>query len=246
MARKFQLSTQVGASTYSQPAIDINSQQSIQKEKPRLKTSKDNSDPPTQASSASPLPTSSFMASSLSSPAVHQNRKQIPASLAKYFKTTIKAQKLMDPEDRICELDRNSHESELVYSRHPSHSGIHGMAWDQMSWSQARLWEQSQKGTIWILNSLCVFTVHDRPLSKEPQLMCCHVDPTLRVSRKNVRALNLKAGDVFEISITDVFNEREQRAHAGTDDVVYGSITLGFEQCKRGWVYILSQKVGKK
>jgi hypothetical protein len=76
--------------------------------------------------------------------------------------------------------------------------------------------------------------------------MCCHVDPTLRISRKNLPALNLKAGDVFEISITDVFNEREKCAHTETDDVVYDSITLGFEQCKREWVYILSQKVGKK
>lgn len=74
------------------------------------------------------------------------SKSSLPPSFGRYFKTTIKAQTLMDPEGRICELDRNSHERELVYICHPTYKGVNDTAWDEMNWSQARLWNQAQSG----------------------------------------------------------------------------------------------------
>ena len=71
------------------------------------------------------------------------NDRVIPASLSKYFKTTAKAQKLMDPEGRLCELDRQSQKLELVYS---THRAYRKGGWRQMQWSQAMLWKAAQDG----------------------------------------------------------------------------------------------------
>jgi hypothetical protein len=71
--------------------------------------------------------------------------KPIPTTLSKYFKTTAKARKLMDPEHRVCELDHQSHKLELVYSRH---SAYHKDAWRQLDWSQAMLWQTAQDGEL--------------------------------------------------------------------------------------------------
>jgi hypothetical protein len=70
--------------------------------------------------------------------------KEIPSILGKFFKTTSKARKLMDPEGRLCELDPNSHYRELVYNT------VDAKKWDEMSWTQASLYEAAQKGTLFI------------------------------------------------------------------------------------------------
>jgi hypothetical protein len=68
--------------------------------------------------------------------------KEVPSYLAKFFKTTSAARKLMDPEGRLCELDPDSHYRELVYST------MHQRQWDEMSWTQAKLYEAAQQGTV--------------------------------------------------------------------------------------------------
>ncbi|KIW00059.1 uncharacterized protein PV09_08403 [Verruconis gallopava] len=96
-------------------------------------------------------------------------KRQIPATFGKYFKTTQKAQRLMDPERRLCELDRGSNDRELVFSTHPAY----GEGWNEMTWSQALLWETAQN------------------------------DPTLRVARKSLESvkpgaeLNILETDMF-------------------------------------------------
>lgn len=67
----------------------------------------------------------------------------IPASLAKYFKTTAKAQRLMDADNRLCDLDSESNNTVLVYSIHP---GYHKGEFKWGDWSQKQLWEASQNG----------------------------------------------------------------------------------------------------
>jgi hypothetical protein len=89
------------------------------------------------------------------SPSLSPIGKQIPASLSKYFKTTAKAQRLMDPEGRICELDRKSRNSELVFSKHPDYPGVEGTDWDEINWSQRVLWEATQKG-MYVIHTLAI------------------------------------------------------------------------------------------
>lgn len=50
---------------------------------------------------------------------------------------------MMDPEGRICELDTNSHYRELVYATMDAKRH-----WDEMSWTQASLYEAAQKGML--------------------------------------------------------------------------------------------------
>jgi hypothetical protein len=70
------------------------------------------------------------------------SKKEVPSFLAKFFKTTSIARKLMDPEGRLCELSPSSHYRELVYST------VDARQWDEMSWTQASLYEAAQKGMI--------------------------------------------------------------------------------------------------
>lgn len=47
----------------------------------------------------------------------------------------------MDPEGRLCELDRSNAHRVLVYSKYPG-----DVDWDEMSWSQASLFKRAQEG----------------------------------------------------------------------------------------------------
>lgn len=69
------------------------------------------------------------------------SKNEIPSVLAKFFKTTSTARKLMDPEGRLCELNPCSHYRELVYNTVDN-------TWDEMSWTQASLYEAAQNGMI--------------------------------------------------------------------------------------------------
>jgi len=46
----------------------------------------------------------------------------------------------MDPEGRLCELKPDSHHRELVYSL------FFKRQWDEMSWTQAKLYDAAQQG----------------------------------------------------------------------------------------------------
>ena len=49
----------------------------------------------------------------------------------------------MDPDGRLCELDRMSHGLVLVYSIHPNY---HQNMWNQLFWTQKQLWYAAQDG----------------------------------------------------------------------------------------------------
>jgi len=136
--------------------------------------------------------------------------KAIPPNIAKHFNTTAKAKKLMDPEGRICELETKSHNRELVYNtvKPSKYTASH---WDEMSWSQATLYQAAQQ------------------------------DLTMRISRK---AINGNTN--LEIFTRDVFNspEREKYANKPNMDSSICAVTLGYAQCRRNYVYIISKKTG--
>lgn len=82
-------------------------------------------------------------------------KKAPPPSFSKFFKTTKNARKLMDPQARVCELDINDRKRVLVYSTPKVRAMrlVDAMPWnkagmDEMLWSQATLYEASQKGTV--------------------------------------------------------------------------------------------------
>ncbi|KAE9966517.1 hypothetical protein BLS_006954 [Venturia inaequalis] len=142
-------------------------------------------------------------------------KKPPPPSFSKFFKTTKNARKLMDPQERVCELDINDPNRVMVYATpevramHLNEAMPHNKeGLDEMLWSQPLLYESSQK------------------------------EPTLRITRKKVQ------GTYLEILHRDIFNGAEQREfddkpHMGSS---LAHFKLGFIQAhKHKYVYILSR-----
>lgn len=151
-------------------------------------------------------------------------KKEVPSFIGKFFKTTSTARKLMDPEGRLCELNPNSHYRELVYSTVDADA----RKWDEMSWTQASLYEAAQKG-------MTTIDIRVDLLSIIPMR---NIDPTMRVSRKKIDGRHL------EILQRHTFNEPELEQYADKPnmDAPLAAITLGYAQAKRAYVYIISRK----
>lgn len=64
----------------------------------------------------------------------------------------------------------------------------------------------------------------------------------MRVARQNLRELNLKPGDEHYIFARDLLNDRERQSEPADDDKPLEILKLGFEQCRREWLYLVSEK----
>ncbi|TID19119.1 hypothetical protein E2P81_ATG06100 [Venturia nashicola] len=138
-----------------------------------------------------------------------------PPLFSKFFKTTKNARKLMDPQERVCEMDINDHNRVMIYMtpevrtmRLEEEMPHNKDGLDEMLWSQSLLYEMSQK------------------------------EPTVRITRKKVEGTHL------EIFHRDIYNGAEQQESKDQPrmDPSLARFKLGFNQArKHKYVYILSR-----
>jgi hypothetical protein len=152
----------------------------------------------------------------------------MPSFISKYFKVTPKAMAASD-NGRICELDPTNNDRVLVWK-----AGQSGDGFDDLSWSQKKLWEASNEGRQSIL-------LGKRLIPK--YLANRATDPNLRISRKQI------TGSSLEIQHRDLYNAPELASIKDLPSMSnsLAGAKLGFFQAKmHKWVYIISTRAEGK